>query len=146
MILFAAVALLVSVRVIVTTALAGMGRTMLVGRMTMWGALATIGASIALVPAIGMLGVPLGQLAGAAVVLPALVAGLGPNAVSSVRRAAAAAGLPTSLAIAVGIAGRFQPLSAGARGILTAVAMAVAFTAATWTMGPRWIRDLRWPR
>lgn len=146
MILFAAVALLVSVRVIVTTALAGMGRTMLVGRMTMWGALATIVASIALVPAIGMLGVPLGQLAGAAVVLPALVAGLGPNAMSSVRRASAAALLPTSLAIGVGIAVRFLPLSAAARGILTAVAMAVAFTAATWTMGPRWIRDLRWPR
>ena len=144
MILFAAVALVASVRVIITTALAGMGRTMLVGRMTIWGALTTVVASIVLVPAIGMLGVPLGQLVGAAVVLPALVAGLGSNAMSGVRRAATVALLPTTVAVVVGLAARYSPLDTGSRGVLTAVLMGVAFGVTVWSVGPKWVRELRW--
>jgi O-antigen/teichoic acid export membrane protein len=147
MVLFAAVALVVSVRVIVTTALAGTGRTMLVGRMTLWGAAATIVASVALVPAIGMLGVPLGQLVGAAVVLPPLVAGLGSSATASVRRAVGAAIIPTMMAVVVGLAVRYSPLEPVARGLVTSVAIAGAFAATVWLLGPRWVRGLwlrRW--
>jgi O-antigen/teichoic acid export membrane protein len=143
MILFAAVALLTALRVIVMTALAGVGRTALIGRMTIWGAIATIAASIALVPALGMIGVPLGQLAGTAVVLPVLIAGLGGGAAASVRRAAGAAVGPTMAAALSGFATSQAPLDPAVRGFVTAIVMVVAFGATLWTLGPRWLLSFR---
>ena len=146
MTVFAAVALLVAVRVVVTTALAGLGRTALIGRMTIWGAVATIVASIALVPAIGMLGVPLGQLLGTAAVLPVLVSGLGADGFSCVRRGVVIAVVPTAAAVAVGVAIRYSPLEPSARGITTAAMMALTFAALLWLRGPSWLRTpLRHP-
>ena len=142
MILFAAVGVLVSIRVVVTTALAGLGRTMLIGRVALGSALATIAASVALVPSLGALGVPLGQLAGAAVALPFLVGGLGRQATASVVRAAAATVVPVILAVIAGVAATVALPISSARGVITALVMTVVFAAAVWLAGPRWLRTL----
>ena len=142
MILFAAVGVLVSIRVVVTTALAGLGRTMLIGRVAFGSALATIAASVAFVPSLGALGVPLGQLAGAVVALPFLVGGLGPPAPASVVRAAAATVVPVTLAVIAGVTASVTLPISSARGVITALLMTVVFAAAVWLAGPRWLRTL----
>jgi teichuronic acid exporter len=142
MVLFAAVALVVSVRVVVTTALAGLGRTRLVARVTIGSAVATIVASVALLPAIGMLGVPLGQLLGAVVAVPFLVAGLGVDAMASVRRAAAGAIVPATASVAVGLTVSYAPVSPPVRGVLVALAMTATFVLAAWRLGSESLRIL----
>jgi O-antigen/teichoic acid export membrane protein len=141
MVLFAAVGLLVSVRIIVTAALAGLGRTQHVARVGVAAALTTIIASVPLVLALGPIGVPLGQLAGAAAVLPFLISGLGAGVTRRVAAAAATAVVPMLLAAVAGLAARAAPLDAELRGLLTAAVATLAYTAGAWWAGPRWIRD-----
>ena len=142
MVLFAGVGVLVSVRAIVTTALAGLGRTMVIGRVAVASAVATIVASIALVPPLGVLGVPVGQLVGASVALPFLVAGLGTDAISRVFRAAQSTLVPMTLSLVTGFAVRSVPLGPAERGIATGLVMTVVYMAAVWLTGPPWIRTL----
>jgi O-antigen/teichoic acid export membrane protein len=141
MVLFAGVGLLVSVRIIVTAALAGLGRTRLVARVSVAAAVATIAASIVLVLRLGPIGVPLGQLAGAAVVLPFLVAGLGTGVTRRVVAAAATALAPFAAALLVGLVAGRAPLDPAARGLVTAGASTLAYCATAWWAGPRWLRD-----
>jgi len=142
MVLFAGVGVFASVRLILTTALAGLGRTALVGRVAVGSAVATIVASIALVPPFGVLGVPLGQLVGALVALPFLIAGLGTDAIPRVLRSAVSTLVPMTLSVAVGLVIRSTALAPAERGITTAVVMTVAYVAAVWFVGPRWMRTL----
>jgi O-antigen/teichoic acid export membrane protein len=142
MIMFAGVALLVSIRVIVTTALVGLGRTPLITRVTIWSAVITIVASVALVPVIGMLGVPLGQFIGAAIAIPFLLSGLGARAAMSARRAGFASLLPTTVAVMVGLLVRYTSLAPAPRGAATVLAMTVTFGATAWLLGPSWFRTL----
>ena len=142
MIMFAGVALLVSVRAIVTTALVGLGRTALITRMTIWSAVITIVASVALVPVIGMLGVPLGQFLGAAIAVPFLLSGLGAQAAVGVRRAGFASFLPTTVAVTAGLLVRYTSLAPAPRAAATVLAMTVTFGASARLLGPSWLRTL----
>ena len=143
MVVFSAVGVLMSIRVIVTTALAGLGRTALIGRVAIASAVVTIVGSIGLVSWLGVLGVPLGQLVGAAVALPFLAAGLGAGATWRVMRAAASAALPTMLSIVAGATiMTFATLTPAVRGVVTALAMTTVFAASVWFAGPRWMRAL----
>ena len=140
MVLFAGVGLLVSVRVIVTAALAGLGRARLVAQVSVAAAVASLVASIVLVLRFGPIGVPLGQLAGAACVLPFLLAGLGAGATRRILAAASAAVVPIAVAVLVGLAASAMPLEAAPRGVLTAGLATLAYAAAVWWAGPRWLR------
>lgn len=140
LVLFAAVGVLVSARLIVTTALVGSGRTALIGRVAIGSAIATIVASVGLVRALGMIGVPLGQLISGAVALPFLVGGLGPGATSVVIRAAKPVVLPAAVAVMLGLAANSLPLDASARGVTTSLVMVASYAATVWMTGPRWLR------
>jgi O-antigen/teichoic acid export membrane protein len=142
MILFAAVGVLASTRLIVTTALAGIGRTALIGRVAIGSAVATIVASVVFVRAFGEIGVPLGQLAGAAAALPFLVAGLGSGAGALVLRAVRIAVVPVAVAVVSGLATVSLPLAPPARGVLASLVMVVSFVTAMWLTGPRWLRSV----
>jgi hypothetical protein len=104
-------------------------------------AVATIGASIVLVLRLGPIGVPLGQLAGASVVLPFLVAGLGAGGTRRVVAAAATALAPMTAALLVGLVAARAPLDPGARGLVTAGVSTLVYVATAWWAGPRWLRD-----
>jgi O-antigen/teichoic acid export membrane protein len=140
LILFAAVGVLVSARLIVTTALVGSGRTGLIGRVAIGSAIATILASIVLVRAFGVIGVPLGQLVGAAVALPFLIGGLGADTASVLLRALKPTLLPTAVAVAAGLAANSLPLESSARGVAASVVIVAAYSAALWMAGPSWLR------
>jgi PST family polysaccharide transporter len=144
MIVYAAGAVLTAGRVIVGAALVGLGRMVFTARVTTIGAVTTIVASVALVLTIGFMGVPLGQLAGAAVMLPWLVAGLGPGALGRVLLPATTALLPMGAALAVGGAVHLAPLSPPLRGLLTAGVMTLVYAAVTWWAGPPWLRATAW--
>ena len=141
MALFAGVGLLMAVRAVITTALAGIGRTALIGRVTIGSAIATIVASIALVPMIGTLGVPLGQLVGALIALPFLINGVGGSATARVVSAVRVALVPAGAAIVVGLLINRAPVDPDVRGAGAAVAMTVVYGAAVWLAGPAWLRD-----
>jgi O-antigen/teichoic acid export membrane protein len=140
LILFAAVGVLVSARLIVTTALVGSGRTGLIGRVAIGSAIATIIASIVLVRAFGVIGVPLGQLVGAAVALPFLIGGLGADTASVLLRALKPTLLPTAVAVAAGLAANSLPLESSARGVAASVVIVAGYSAALWMAGPSWLR------
>ena len=140
LVIFATVGVLVAVRAIVTTALAGLGRTMLIGRVALASALVTLVASLALVPPLGALGVPLGQLAGAIAALPFLLAGLGPHATTLVLRAVASTLIPMVAAAGAGLVVRSSSLAPSARGLATLLVIGAVFAATAWCFGPRWIR------
>ncbi|MEO6028221.1 MAG: oligosaccharide flippase family protein [Candidatus Binatia bacterium] len=147
MTLFAAAGLLVSGGVIVTTALIGLGRMAFATRIGTCGAAVTLLASAALVLMIGPLGVPIGQLAGAALTLPWLVSGLGPGAFGRVIGPARAIVAPAAVALVVGTAVRYagaaalgDSLAPGFRGLLTAGTMTLAYLATAWWYGPEWLR------
>jgi PST family polysaccharide transporter len=140
MVLFAAVGLLVSVRVVVTTALAGLGRTMLIARASVAAAVATIVASVGLVVMFGFLGVPLGQLLGAAAALPLLAAGLRPGATRGLLLALRTAVVPMIAAIMVGVAADAWAGDFYLAGLTTSAAMTVAYCAAAWWSMPEWLR------
>ena len=140
LVLFAAVGVFVSARLIVTTALVGGGRTALIGRVAIGSAIATIIASVLLVRPLGMLGVPLGQLVGAAVALPFLVGGLGPNAASVLSRAVKPTLLPVAISLSAGLAVNSLPLDASTRGIVASLVMFASYSATLWMTGPRWLR------
>jgi PST family polysaccharide transporter len=140
MVLFAGVGVLVSVRAVVTTALAGLGRTMLVARVSVATAVATIAASVALVLSLGPIGVPLGQLVGATVVVPLLARGLGPHGMARVLRAARTALPPASVAVLVGLLTSLTPLDAAPRGLVTAGVVTVTYCLVAWWMAPAWMR------
>jgi len=130
--LFAAVGLLVAVRVIVGTALVGLGRMVYTARASSVGALVTIGASVALVMVLGPLGVPLGQLAGAAVTLPLMVHGLGDRSSARILGPAARGLCPIAAAAGVGLGVQATTLSPPLRGLVA------------WWTGPAWMRTTTW--
>lgn len=144
LVLFAGVGLLVSLRVIVATALVGLGRMVYVARVSAIGALVTIGASAGLVLAVGAIGIPLGQLVGAIVLLPALTAGLERGAVARVLGPASVALVPIGLAVGVGVLVHRADLAAPARGVVTAAVMTLVYLAAAWRTGPGWLRTVAW--
>ena len=140
LVLFAAVGVFVSARLIVTTALVGGGRTALIGRVAIGSAVATIIASVVLVRSLGMIGVPLGQLVGAAVALPFLVGGLGPNATRVFSNALKPTVLPVAVSVLTGFATNWVPLDGPTRGITASLVMLVTFSATLWMTGPSWLR------
>ncbi len=144
LVLFAGVGLLVSLRVIVGTALVGLGRMVYAARVSVIGALVTIVASAALVLAVGAIGIPLGQLVGAVVLLPALTAGLERGAVVRVLAPALMALVPMGTAVALGVLVHGTALAAPVRGLVTAGGMTLVYLAATWWAGPSWLRTLAW--
>jgi O-antigen/teichoic acid export membrane protein len=144
MVLFAGVGLLVSLRVIVGTALVGLGRMVHAARVSALGAVVTIVASVVLVLALGAIGIPLGQLVGAAVLLPALTAGLGRGAVVRVLAPALVALAPMGASVGVGLGVHQVALAAPLRGLVTAAAMTLAYLATTWWAGPTWLRTVAW--
>jgi O-antigen/teichoic acid export membrane protein len=140
MVLFAAVGLFVSVRVVVTTALAGMGRTMLIARASVAAAVATILASIGLVLLFGFIGVPLGQLLGAAAVLPLLAVGLRAGATRGILLSVRTAAAPAISATLVGFAADVWAGDFYLAGLTTSAAMTAAYCAVAWWSGPEWLR------
>jgi O-antigen/teichoic acid export membrane protein len=142
LVLFAAVGVIVAVRAVTTTALAGLGRTMLIGRVAVVSAVVTVIASVALVPVLGALGVPLGQLFGAAVAMPRLIAGLGNVAARGLLRATASSLGPAIASAAAGLLVRMSPLPFAERGLITAVLMTVVYVVVVWFGGPPWVRAL----
>ena len=141
MVLFAAVGMLVAVRAIITAALAGMGRTMAIARISVASAFAAVIASVALVPLLGVMGVPVGQLIGAAGALAFLVTALGARARSRVMRAAAVVLPPMTSAIGLGLLTNRAPVDAAARGLVTAGLVTMVYCATAWWAGPGWLRD-----
>jgi O-antigen/teichoic acid export membrane protein len=157
MVLFAVVGLLVAVRVVVSAALTGLGRTMVIARVGVATTIATIVVSVPLVLWLGPIGVPLGQLVGAAGVLPFLLAGLGSGTLPLVLRAASTALLPMAVAVVVGAVAQVSAVqsivaqtmaptllsesSPAFRGLFTAGSMTLAYAAVIWLTGPRWLRD-----
>jgi len=142
LVLFAGVGLLVSMRIIVGTALVGLGRSMFSARVSAIAALATIVASSGLVFAVGTIGVPLGQLVGVAVTVPWLTAGLGRGAVVRVLAPARAALVPMAVAVGVGLVTNAMALPL--RGFVTAAAMTLAYGIVAWWTGPAWLRTAAW--
>jgi PST family polysaccharide transporter len=140
LVLFAAVGVLASVRLIVTTALVGGGQTAVIGRVAVGSALVTIVASVMLVGALGVVGVPLGQLVGAAVALPFLVRARGSSAPAAVFRAVKPTLLPVGVAVAVGLAASSLPLESAARGLVASLVMVASYASTLWVTGPRWLR------
>ncbi len=140
MTLFAASGLLVSGAVLVREALVGVGRMAFAARTTLYGATASLVASVVLVVAIGFYGVPIGQLIGAALALPWLTAGLGAGAFARVFGPTRAIVLPMAAALAVGMAVRAAPLAPGLRGLVTAGTMTLAYVGVAWWHGPEWLR------
>ena len=141
MVLFAGVGLLVALRIIVSAALAGLGRMMVIAHISVVTALTTIAASVLLVIWLGPIGVPLGQLIGAAAALPLLSAALDAGAMSRVATAARAALAPAAVAIVVGLLIHLAPLGPMLRGLSTAAGMSVAYAAIVWLSGPLWLRE-----
>ena len=140
MIVFAGVGLLVSVRTVATTALAGLGRMMLIARVSVAAAFVTILASVGLVLGLGFIGVPLGQLVGAAIVLPLLMAGLGAGVMRRVLVSASVIVLPMVAAISVGLAANAAAAGPTLGGLVTAGAMTAVYVATAWWAGPEWLR------
>ena len=141
MVLFAGVGLLVAVRVIVSAALAGLGRTMVVARVSVATALATLAASVPLVLWLGPIGVPLGQIVGAAGILPFLIGGIGGGTMARVLAAARPVLLPMAAAIPVGLLAHRAPFDPMLRGLLTAGTMTLTYLAVVWWSGPTWLRE-----
>jgi PST family polysaccharide transporter len=149
MAIFAAAGLLTSGSVIVTSALVGLGRMAFAARVSMVAAAATLLASVALVLGVGPLGVPFGQLVGAAIALPWLVSGIAPGALGRVLPSARAIVAPMVAALAVGagvyLAGNAtfgEALLPGVRGLVAAGTMTLAFGATAWWRGPVWLREV----
>lgn len=138
LVLFAAVGTIVAIRLVATTALVGLGHAGVIGRVTIVSAVVTVIASTLLVPVLGLLCVPIGQLIGALVALPWLVAGLGHEAATSLVRASACALVPIGTSVAAGIFVRMSSLDPAQRGVLAAGVMFIVYAAATvWTGGYR---------
>jgi O-antigen/teichoic acid export membrane protein len=144
LVLFAGVGLLVSLRVIVGTALVGLGRVVFAARVSAIGALVTIVASVGLVVAVGGVGVPLGQLVGASVTLPWLTAGLGRGAIVRVLAPALAVLVPIGAAVGVGLVVHGTALAPPLRGFVTATTMTLAYGAVAWWAAPPWLRTVAW--
>lgn len=140
MVLFAAVGLLVSVRVVVTTALAGLGRTMLIARASVIAAVATIAASVGLVVVFGFIGVPLGQLLGAAAAIPLLVVGLRAGATRKILLSVLTAAVPAIAATLVGLAADVWAGDFYLAGLTTSAAMTATYCAVAWWTVPEWLR------
>jgi PST family polysaccharide transporter len=131
LVLFAGVGTIVAVRLVATTALAGLGQAGLIGRVTIVSAIVTVIASIALVPVLGALSVPIGQLIGALVAMPWLAAGLGRAAFTGLVRAAASAVVPIGTSVIAGTLVRMSSLDPARRGVLAAGVMFIVYAAAT---------------
>jgi hypothetical protein len=113
---------------------------MLIARVSVAAALVTILASVGLVLRLGFIGVPLGQLVGAAVVLPLLMAGLGAGVMRRVLVSASVVVLPMIAAISVGLATNAATVGPTLGGLVTAAVMTVVYVATAWWAGPGWLR------
>jgi hypothetical protein len=131
LVLFAGVGTIVAIRLVATTALAGLGHSGLIGRVTIVSAVVTVIASVALVPVLGGLGVPIGQLIGALVAMPWLVAGLGHHAATRLVQVAASALVPMGAAVAAGVLVQMSSLDPARRGVLAAGVMFIVYATAT---------------
>jgi O-antigen/teichoic acid export membrane protein len=104
-------------------------------------AIVAVGACAVLVPRFGIVGVPLGQLAGSALGIPWLLRGIGRGTPMRVLRAALPAAAPIVASIALGSAFVARaPLAPAVRGLVAAAVMAVAYAAVAWATGPGWLR------
>lgn len=139
--LYAATAILASVRRLAWAALVGLGRVRFTAKVSTVVAIVAVGACVVLVPRLGIVGVPLGQLAGIALATPWLLRGIGRGTLIRVLRAVLPAAAPIVASIAVGSAFVARaPLAPSARGVVAAAVMAVVYAAVAWATGPRWLR------
>jgi PST family polysaccharide transporter len=142
LLIFAASAMPGSLRWLAAAALIATGRAAFTTRVSAVAALVSITASIVLVLHIGLLGVPIGQLAGIAVATPWLLSGLRPTALAGLLRHAFTVIAPVTAAMAAGALALLIPLEPAARGVTTAAIVCLVFIAAAWWTGPPWLRSL----
>ena len=112
----------------------------MIARVSVAAAFVTILASVGLVLGLGFIGVPLGQLVGAAIVLPLLLAGLGAGVMRQVRVSASVIVLPMIVSICVGLVANAVAVVPTFGGLVAAGAMTVAYVATAWWAGPDWLR------
>lgn len=140
LLLYAAAASPISVRVIMTSALVGLGRVRFTARVIAVAALVSLASSVLLVFAVGFLGVPLGLIVGLHVAVPWLSTGLGPGVGARILRHAKPVLAPVGAAIAVGAVALLAPVPPAVRGLLVAAVMSATYAGAAWCVGPEWLR------
>jgi O-antigen/teichoic acid export membrane protein len=140
LILFAGVAMLASVQWLANAAVIAVGRGRFAAKVGTVAAVIAVGASALLVLEFGIVGVPLGQLAGIALATPWLLVGLHPRATSQVVRATLPVLVPVAGAIAAGSLVLLAPLAATPRGLLSGATVALVYLGVAWAVAAPWLR------
>lgn len=142
LLIFSAAGMFASVRWLTASALLAIGRARFTARVTTVTAIVSVAASILLVLRIGLLGVPVGQLAGILIAIPWLLRGLGPATAGHLMRQALVVFASVTAAIVAGAATMLLPAHPATRGLMAAAVVTLVFTAAAWWTGPRWLRAI----
>ena len=140
LIVYAVSALPGSVRSLASAALIGSGRIPYATRASVVGGLVTISTSILLVVWIGFIGVPVGQLAGALVVTPILLKGLGSGVIRSVIAQSRNVVAPLVFGLAAGSMVMLLPLPMIGR-LTAGAAVGFSYIAIAWRVSPSWLRN-----
>ena len=140
LILYAGSAMIASVHGLASAALIGIGRAHLTARVSAVAALVAIVTSIALVLRIGIVGVPLGQLAGTLVATPWLLQGLRSGAPARLLRGALGGLVPLGVGTAAGALCLLLPAPGAVRGLVAAAVIGGVYLATAWRVGPAWLR------
>jgi O-antigen/teichoic acid export membrane protein len=141
LLIYAASGMVASVRWLASAALVGIGRVRFNTTVSVVAAVVAIGTSALLVLWVGIVGVPLGQLAGIALATPWLLRGLGPGTQRRVLRGMVTLLSPMTAALAAGGLVLLAPLESTPRALVAAAAVSVAYAVVAWRAGPEWLRS-----
>jgi O-antigen/teichoic acid export membrane protein len=128
------------VRWLAAAALVGIGRIRFTTSVNTLGALVATVASTLLVLRVGLIGVPLGQLASLALTTPLLLSGFRKGASARLIREVVIVAVPISTSIVAGGLLMLLPLPPGVRAVLVAGLVSIVYASVTWWIAADWLR------
>jgi PST family polysaccharide transporter len=141
LILFAGVGMVTAVQWLANAAVIAVGRARFAAEVSTATAVLSVGGSAILVLAFGIVGVPLGRLAGLALATPWLLVGLRPRASFQVLREALPVLVPVAGALAGGALVLLAPLPSAPRGLVSGATVAIIYLVIAWAVAAPWLRS-----
>jgi O-antigen/teichoic acid export membrane protein len=140
--LYAVSAVIGSLRGLASAALIATGRFVQIARISVVSTLVSLAVSCGLLLELGLVGVPLGLIAGALVALPWLLRALATGAATRLAGAALVGARPLGVACAAGMLALWIPGVRAAGGLPLLGVVAAAYLATAWWGGPGWLRSV----
>ena len=123
------------------TALSGLGRIRFTTRVTFVSTALSLGLGVALVLAVGFIGVPIAHILAFLLTLPWLYSGLRRGALRDILMPSAWVVVPVLVSIAVGLGVQMLPLPLMIKALGTAGIVVVVYAAVAWLAGPAWLKE-----